>query len=126
MGVPTLMTKSVISTPFKISLELPTRDGMIKGFVTAYAWVKSRAEHRDLANRVASGDFADDDIAMLKEMYESIEGLGKDGKPVEDEDVWDFLEHDPLGSFIAPALITGYFEQFNKARVGNSGASSRR
>jgi len=126
MSQPTLMAKSITSTPMKISLELPTRNGVVKGYVTAYAWVKSRAEHRELSNRVASGEFVDNDIDMLKEMYESIEGLGKDDKPVEGEDVWDFLENDPLGSFIAPALVTGYFEQFNKARVGNSVASSRR
>ncbi len=115
----TFATKRVTTDEFKIHLAIPPENPTMRGYITVRANVRSKAALKDLANAVQDDEY-EDDIAVLKDMYAGIEGLGNEDGPLTGEAVWDFLINDPTGAYIVPALIEAYFDQYQQARRGNS------
>lgn len=115
----TLSIKPVSTDQFKVHVCIPPENPTMRGYLTVEAKVRSKAELKEFGEAITDGGF-DDDIAALREMYTRIDGLGNDAGPVAGEAVWDFLRNDKVGSYLVPALIEAYFDQYQAARQKNS------
>lgn len=121
----TLKITTISTEPMKIHLAIPPEKPIIKGYITAHAKLRSKAEMKQFGEDIQDNVY-DDDIAVLKEMYTGIDGLGTDTDNISGDAVWDFLLNDKVGSYIVPALIQAYFDQYNDARQKNSARSRSR
>ena len=104
---------------FDVHLRIPPENPRMRGFITVTAKVRSKAELKAFGERIDAGEY-DGDIEALRDMFTEIKGLGTDAGPIEGEAVWEFLQTSKAGSYIVPALIEAYFQQYQQARQGNS------
>lgn len=120
--MPTLIaTKTVTTTPLKITIAIPPENPTIKGYFTGHARVRSKADNKALLEKFA--DWAgegDADEALVRELYDSFSGLGDDaGNELTGEAAFDAVLRGPLSAYLTPAVVQAYYEQYGEARQGN-------
>ncbi|HMN33910.1 MAG TPA: hypothetical protein PKE36_00645 [Chiayiivirga sp.] len=69
---------------------------------------------------LSDSDEGDADAAMVRELYDSFEGLGDDSGDLNGEAAFEAVLTGPLSAYLTPAVVGAYFEQYGDARLGNS------
>lgn len=121
--MPTLIaTKAVTTAPLKITIAIPPENPQVKGYFTGNAKVRSKTENKALLEKYQDwqGE-GDSDEALVRELYDSFTGLGDDaGNELSGEAAFDAVLRGPLSSYLTPAVVQAYYEQYGEARQGNS------
>lgn len=118
MGNVSFTVKPIDVDEFKVHLAIPPENPTMRGFITVKAKVRSKKELKEFGEAIQD-DAYEDDIAVLKDMFVDIDGIGNDAGAVTGDAVWEFLKVDKIGAYIVPALIEAYFAQYQSARRGN-------
>lgn len=112
--------KKIDTAPLKISIAIPAENPTIKGTFIANARLRSKAENKALLEKYSNWDGeGDGDEAMVRELFESFEGLGNDDGPLLGEAAFLEVLRGRLSAFLVPAVIQAYYEQYGEARQGN-------
>lgn len=104
------------TTPITITIDCPRAKGSFKGL----AIIRSKPENKALLERIDKGEF-EDDAAIVKELYESFEGL-----PCDAGKEFECVLEGPASAYLTPAVIQAYYEQYGEGRVKNSKPSRGR
>lgn len=118
---PTFVMKSMDTFSMKVELAIPPENPIMRGFLTVDAYVKSKAEFRELADKeLEDGEYFD-------AIVHAVHGLGDaNGNPIEGEDAIREVKEGKLSMYYLPAIVTAYFEQYGEARRKNSKRLPRR
>ncbi len=118
----TLKLAIVATAPIRIGISIPPENPTIKGHFIGHAKLRSKVENKELLEKF--GDWegeGDADAALVRELYEGFEGLGDDTGELKGEAAFTAVLTGPLSSYLTPAVVQAYFEQYGEARRGNSG-----
>ena len=113
-GKVSLRLVEIQTAKVEIPIEIPGTE--VKGFVDCTIFVRSKNEMKELGDQIADGKF-EDDVSVLKVMYQEIRGLGDEsGKAITGDDVWAFLGGESkLGAYLSNAFTQAYFGQYGEA-----------
>lgn len=118
-----LIIKTAKTTPIKINIDLDTDAGPIKGFFTGHASIRSKAELKAFAERLAKlaedGD-SDADSTILHEMYEKFDGLENASGALTGEAAFSEILSGPLSVHLTRAATEAYWSHLAGAREGNA------
>lgn len=116
-----LKVKAVTTDTIRIEVDGPG----FSGFFIGEFKIRTKPENEALLQKhlnapVEDGENADE--KMLREIYTSFSDL-----PLEEgQDGFDYICKGPLSAYLAPAAVQAYFDQYQKARRGNSRGSRGR
>lgn len=113
----TLQVKEITTLPLQIRLS----NAALSGYITGHARVRSKAEIKALGERLDAGEFEDSDDALLRELYESFEGL-----PDASDGGFPFMAQSKWSAYLGQAAVQAYFEHYGEARRGNFGRQRKR
>ncbi len=107
--------------PIRIDIAIPPEKPEIKGHFIGHAKIRSKADNKALLEKYSDWDGEGDaDEAMVRELYDSFEGLGDDTGDLKGEAAFAAVLSGPLSAYLTPAVVGAYFEQYGDARMGNS------
>jgi hypothetical protein len=115
-NIQTLTIKTVETFPVQIKIKCPAAEG----YFTGHAVARSKPEQAKILERIEDGEI-EDDAAFVRELYKGFDGLGAEG-----EDAFKVVLEGPASSWLTPAVISAYYEQFGEARQKNARKSRRR
>lgn len=118
----TLSIKRIDTLPLRIDIAIPPENPQIKGYFIGHAKVRGKAENKAVVDRALDGEQErEPDEALVRELFERFDGLGdENGNELTGEAAFAAVLTGPLSSYLTPAVVQAYFEQYGEARVGNS------
>lgn len=125
---PTLVMKEINTFPLTVNIALPPDKPKIRGYITAHAKIRDRDEVKKLREDITGGEY-DSDGAVLRDMYESLEGIATPQAPTESldtEEAFEYVINGKFNVYLIGALMDKYFEHFDEARAKNFGRSRGR
>lgn len=119
----TLKLSLIKTAPLRIDIAIPPENPSIKGHFIGHAKVRTKAENKALLDQFQEWDGEGDaDSALVRELFEGFDGLGDaNGADLTGEAAFDAVLTGPLSSYLTPAVVQAYFDQYGEARRGNSG-----
>jgi hypothetical protein len=115
--VATFTTKKIDTAPLKITIAIPPENPKIKGYFTGHAILRSKVENKELFDRIDAGEVEDEQL--VRECYESFDGLGNAAGYCEGEAAFVEILTGPNSAYLTPAVIQAYYEQYGEARQKN-------
>ena len=122
---PTLVLKDISTFPLTVNIALPPEKPKIRGYITAHAVIRDRDEVKKLREDITGGEY-DSDGAVLREMYDKLEGIATPQEPtvaLEGDEAFDYVIEGKYNVYLIGALMAAYFEHFDEARAKNFGRS---
>lgn len=121
-----LKINRVDAIPVQVKLFYPPETGsVLNGTVTPHFAFKSQAKLDKLQAEVADGTITHQ--AQFRQLVPRIDGIpGADGKDLEGDAVYAFLEEDDLGALIKSAVFSEYLAAISEGRAKNSKTSRGR
>lgn len=118
-GIITCNLVPIDTSTLTIKIAIPPENPKIKGYFKADYVIKSKPEVKAIFERVERGEIEEDET-LLRELFSAFHGLGNEKHYLDGEDAWDEVIKGANSSYLVPACIQAYFEQYGLARQGNS------
>lgn len=115
----TLMIKKIDTLPVTVDVAIPPEKPVLKGKFVAHAKVRSKDEIKALGERISSGEFENNDEALLRELYTTFDGLGDAEGPYDADKAWAFILKGQFSAQLTILLLNRYYEAHSEARQGN-------
>lgn len=118
-----LIIKKANTIEIKISLDVETDTGRLKGSFSGIARIISKPAYRELLTKLtedqASGVIEDADEALIRAIYVRFDGLGNEAGALDGDAAFEEVLHGQFSQFLTTAVITEHTRHLQDASLGN-------
>jgi hypothetical protein len=142
-----LLPKKAAAAELKIPVSIPQGKTTITGWITGiinilpkpyiaklydlvkedelHDYVQNQEKYSHLHDRIASDSITADEL-LLRIIYQDFVGIASEGRSLEGEEAWKELLEGEFSSYLVPAAMGKYYEQYANQQKGNSRKSRGR